>query len=1062
MRRLDVAVAGDRADPQRAACEVGRVGVDEADAGIDQLWRSVHEVLGEGDRRCHVGQHRRRRSGDAAGRAQQLLEHAVGVDDRALGVVAVPDDDRVVASQARDVGPVLGAGGGAVDQSRTVDLGTGCVELLRPDVVAAAAQAARAVPGDDEAAVAEGGNARVVAVGREVAGADDDLGPELGAEGVETLRVDDAVVGPPGGDEAATGQCRDVRTVLVARGGGVDGDQAAELVAVVVEALRREAVAAGVAAGVAPECHEAAAAECRQLRLDLRGAAGGVERDLGAERIAGGVEALRQHVVVVAAAGIAVVAAVGNDEAAIRETQHCRLPLVGDDRSVRAELVAHRVARRVVALRVDTVAAAAVLAVGAPGDDEAAAGQRADGRRGLVAQRLAVDLKLGADGGAIGSEALGEDAVGVTVLPVPRFPRDDIAAVVGTQQTRDHRLELLAGLIGVDLFLGAQGHQRSGCRLGRHIDNDIVAAAGVAGTVGDADAHAAAGQRARRSVGVRQVLNHALDRGLGGSGLPGDLERAASQPVQSGAQGADGHAAVQNVGARDADLAGAAALVADRQLVVKPAGARQVADRQLAVLEAGGAGVGQLHVAVDLLPGLGLRLGEADAGGDVLQRQCRHADAVGDGDLDLAGVAAAAVAIAQANADVAVRGAGRRRRVQVGDGLHDGLHRGGGGAGIEGDRERSHPCPAPGVAADERAADADIAARHAHLPGAAALVLDAERVVGGAVGEEPDPELPAAEVGRVDVGHRHVEVDRPRRAGVKVGVGRRVAEVADQAQIAEHRVGAGARQLCGVAEDLGADLVGVESGLGAGRLVVVGIGNDEVARAQVGDGRQVLGAVGRGNELAFPVDRHPRSVVLADVDVTGGAGAAHVVVVVVPGDDETACGQTRHLRLVLPTAGAFVDQELRPELVARRVDALGIDAIAAAIVARLVLPDDDESAAGQRRYAGRGLSAAGDGVDEEGGAEGPSGTQRAAVDAVTRAVQALAVFPDEQQVAVGLRRHVGQVLRADLRRASDDVDARLGRGLGAGVVEAAHIDVGAVRTRRPGLGDISDGEAAGI
>ena len=294
LRGVDVAVAGNHAHPESAAVEIGGIAVGQADAGVDELGCGIHQVLCEAQRRRHVDQQRRGRVDDRPGGAEDLVEDAVGVLRAALLVVAGPDDDGVGAGKPDDVGQVLRAGRGRVDDLHAVDLVAAGVELLRHHVLAAAAErcARVAVPGDDEAAAVERGYTDAVAlVAGGIAGVDGEFAADLRACGVEQL-CEDAVAGVPNGDETAAGEAGHVRPVLGAGNGGIDRDQATDLAAVVGEDLRADTVATGVAAGIAPHGHIAAAAQRRQLGLVLRRAARRVERDLGAERAAVGGETL--------------------------------------------------------------------------------------------------------------------------------------------------------------------------------------------------------------------------------------------------------------------------------------------------------------------------------------------------------------------------------------------------------------------------------------------------------------------------------------------------------------------------------------------------------------------------------------------------------------------------------------------------------------------------------------------------------------------------------------------------------------------------------------------------
>ena len=293
----DVAITRDHADPQMAAVEVGRVGVDQVDARVDDLRGGVDHGLVEADRGGHVEQFGCFGAGQAAGRAEELVEHAVGARRAGLLlVVARPCDDELVATEGCDVGLVLPACGGGVDQHRPVDLVAGGVELLRQHVVAAATQRVGAVPGDHEAAVVEARYACIAAV---VAGGIDrrhyDLRADFDTAGIEALGIDVVVV-VPHRDETAAGQAGHIRALLRAGDGGVDRNGAAGWCAAVVKTLGDDAVAAGVAAGVGPDGDEAAAVEGRQLGLILGAGNLRVEREFTSQRCAVGGKALGEHV----------------------------------------------------------------------------------------------------------------------------------------------------------------------------------------------------------------------------------------------------------------------------------------------------------------------------------------------------------------------------------------------------------------------------------------------------------------------------------------------------------------------------------------------------------------------------------------------------------------------------------------------------------------------------------------------------------------------------------------------------------------------------------------------
>ncbi|EXI75070.1 MAG: hypothetical protein AW07_01304 [Candidatus Accumulibacter sp. SK-11] len=122
---------------------------------------------------------------------------------------------------------------------------------------------------------------------------------------------------------------------------------------------------------------------------------------------------------------------------------------------------------------------------------------------------------------------------------------------------------------------------------------------------------------------------------------------------------------------------------------------------------------------------------------------------------------------------------------------------------------------------------------------------------------------------------------------------------------------------------------------------------------------------------------HLAGHVLVDGELGAGRGAViakgapdHVVarrrsdlVIPRPGDGEAAAGQGRHRGLVLRTVGGGVDQELGAQRVVIDVVDPGVDAVAAAVQAGLILPDDHVVAVAQIGDGRVLLGAAGGAVD---------------------------------------------------------------------------------------------------
>ncbi len=1058
VHRLVLSGRDDRRD-QLATGEVRRVGIRQAHRGVDQLRRGIHRVLGVAHAGDQIREFRRGRARHRAGLAEHAGEHAVAVGAAGLLVVARPRHDEVAAGKPGDVGQVLRAGGIRVGHDRTIDLVARSIELLQQHIVGIAARRIGvAVPGDHEAAIGERGDARVVLVGDAVGRAHLELGARLGARRVEALAVD-LVVGrrPPHHDVTAVGQHRHIVAILVAGGRGRDHLLGHLHRAVGVEHLAEHTIAATVvAARIAVEGDELATGQRGQARVELGTRDRGVEGELVGEQGAIGRVALGQHVLGVARARVGVVAAIGHHEAAIRQADHRRLVLAVDGGGVDLELATHRHAIGAVDLRVHALARA-VLSARAPHHDEAAVGERGELGFVLVALRVSVDLELGAERSALGVVALAIDAVGAAVLRAIRAPHHHVATSVRALQAGHHRRDLIIRLVGVGLLLV---EQRAGAvELRRHVDHHLAGAARHAGAVAHHHLDRARGERAVGARAVAQVLEHALDRRGGRAGIEVDHQLVAVGAVVCGSDRADQRAAIAHIRAGHADLAGTGAFIADRQLVFRPAAARDIGHGEAAGVEAGGAIVGELHTRVEHHPDLGGRLRQRDRRLEVLQIHRRRAHARLDAHQHLLRGAHAAVAVEQTEAEVTIGLAAAGDRIHIGEALHQGPHRLGGGVGVEAHHQvRAGRATAEG--ADHGAVIADLVAGH----GDRACGGDRQRLVrvrGRASVEELHDQAAAAEIGGIDVAHEDVGIEGPRRARVERG-GVVVGQRQRAAQVVEHRIGRRTRQLGRIAEELLADLVGVVAAVGAGRVAAVD--HREVAAAEVRHHRLIRRPVVGRLELALAVDRVARGVVLADVDVVLRAGSGLVVVVVVETHHEAAGRQRGHLGLVLPAGRGLVDPELAAHLDARRVEALAIDAPCAGAVLVVGRPHHHEAAIREDRDVGRvvavvagGLRAVGRGVDQEGAAEAVRcGIVDAAEDAVAAAVVRTAVGPHDHQVAVGAPRDVGHVLGTRLRAgaARRGTDQGLDPLLGPRIVETLQINVVAVGPHR--------GEAAGV
>ena len=411
-------------------------------------------------------------------------------------------------------------------------------------------------------------------------------------------------------------------------------------------------------------------------------------------------------------------------------------------------------------------------------------------------------------------------------------------------------------------------------------------------------------------------------------------------------------------------------------------------------------------------------------------------------DVDRHGIRgrAAAVAIGDAQAHRAAEGRALRRAA-VGEALHHGLHGLDTGVDVEIDAQRAAVAAGQpgGQGADGHTAVADGAAGHADLPRAVADVAHAQLVAGLAALHVEQVESAAVEVGRVGVHQGHGGVDQLRgRIDEVLGEGDATGE------IAQHGAGL-PRQRGRVAEELLRDAVGVVAAVTRGRIV--GVSDDEAAAGEPGDGRLVLGAVRARQQLALAVDGHAGVGELAHEHIRRRAGVGAVAV---PADHEAAAGQPGDGWLVLAAGRGFVDEEFAAHLGASGVEDLRVHAGAGAVLV-VAAPGDDEAAVGQQGHRGLVLVADRGGVDDEGVAEGAGGgVVQPAEDAQAGAVVAAGVLPDDDEVAVGIGRHVGQLLRAGLGTASHHADACFCRDEGAGVVVALEVDVEAAAARLAG------------
>ena len=518
------------------------------------------------------------------------------------------------------------------------------------------------------------------------------------------------------------------------------------------------------------------------------------------------------------------------------------------------------------ALTVDAVATA-VLAVVGPHRDEAAAGQADDVRLALrdrtFTPRVGLGLaSLGHAGGVVALEidvaVLGE--AGVVIVGAPRH---DEAAVGGG---RDVGLEL--AVVGRAVHKEFAAQQRAVVGEALRID---ARAAAVLSLGAPGDHVAAAGQRRYYRLGL-PVRRIAVDLELG----------AHRHALGVEALGIDAIApAVLTVRGPDGDVAAVGQ-------------ARHLGR----LLRAG-------LVSVDL--------------GVVKQRLCA---VVFGGNVDHYRTCHAGAAVAVGHADRHGAGqAGVGEGVGVGQVLDQPLHRYRRGVGIELHGQLGAVDAVADDGADDRAAVAHGVARHADLPGAIALMADAqlvlvvqtlqaELVLQVVAGQVVDFEEAAVEVGRVDVGQADHRVDelRCRVYGV-------LAESDARRHINQHRVGL-AHEVGRVAENLLVDVV-----VGDRRVVVSPRHGEGTIRQPDHAGRVGVVDVGRV-DAQLAVQARSTDIELLCDDLA----------VVQPGDDEATMRQRRHRSFCLVARGAGVHAELAAHRGAGAGVALREHAVAVAVL----------------------------------------------------------------------------------------------------------------------------------
>jgi hypothetical protein len=531
-------------DGQPAAGEIGRIRVAEADRRRDLLRRGLEVGLVERHGVGQAGQNRVVRDRHGPHRREDLLEHAV-IEGPGILIVRTPQRREGVARQLHEPRLVLRAGRIAVEAELAVlPRAVGGVDL-REDVARVVV-----VPRNHPAAGVEADHVGLV-LGIRSRLVDPHLSADRDAHRVVALQEHcraAAVRRPvraPHHNEAAIGDRRDPRFVLVARCGAVDPELAGRRRAVGGVQPRINAVSVAVARHPGrvrgPGRHITAAAQHGDVRVELGG--GRLDVHLhrpGAERGAGVVEDPQEHAR--AGAVIAAIVAEHGHDVAIGARRDLRFILrTAGEPFVDQKFAGGRRAGLVEDPRIDArrglggQAGRVGGAVVGPRHREAAGGQAR--RRRLVLRELGVDvdLELRAHRVAVQVVALGEHAgraVLRTVL-ILAAPHHDIADLRARRVIDRRRVGLLliARREGVDLSLVAL-RKLGAVGLRRHIHRDHAVAGRAAVAIGDLHRELPARRRIVRRIGVAEPGEHAL-HGLGGriGGVERDPERGAVDAV---------------------------------------------------------------------------------------------------------------------------------------------------------------------------------------------------------------------------------------------------------------------------------------------------------------------------------------------------------------------------------------------------------------------------------------------------------------------------------------------------------------------------------------------------
>src|SRR5262249_42351786 len=316
---------------------------------------------------------------------------ALADDARAFApAAAAPHDHRLSQVVDRDRGVTLIADSGRVDLKFVADgLARGGV-LPREDAPAAGVLPV-ARPGNQiiPVCVRRDTGVLLVAGGRRV---DEFLVSQSVAGCVEALGIDPPaaallVVASPRDDEVARAVEGHRGPLLVACGGAVDEEPVTQGVAVGVEATSIDIPAVAVLEVAGPGDDERPAVVHAHARELLIAGGGAVDEELAAQCVPTGAEPLTVHVPVPSRA---VAAGPDDDKVAVAVDPEHGVRLVACGGAVDEELVTQGIAVGVEATSVD-IPAVAVLSVARPGDDEAAISGHGHHRGGLIAGGGGVD-----------------------------------------------------------------------------------------------------------------------------------------------------------------------------------------------------------------------------------------------------------------------------------------------------------------------------------------------------------------------------------------------------------------------------------------------------------------------------------------------------------------------------------------------------------------------------------------------------------------------------------------------------------------------------------------------